>query len=130
MSSETRALVIGHGDFASGIVSAVEQITGQGSLLLALSNNGLGAEGIEVVVRRALDEHGVRVIFTDLPGGSATMAVRRVQRSMPGITVVTGANLAALLDFVQHPEATEDIALEALERGKASMMAFRSSNAG
>ena len=37
-----RAIVAGHGSFASGIISAVEQITGKGASFLAMSNTGLG----------------------------------------------------------------------------------------
>ncbi len=130
MSSGVRALVVGHAGFAVGIVSAVEQITGNGAMLVPLSNVSLGTDGIEQMVRAALAENGISVVFTDLPAGSATMAARRVQRSLPGLTVVAGANLAVLLDFVQRPdEPSEQSALEALERGKATMIAFRAANA-
>ena len=131
MSSAARALVVGHANFAAGIVSAVEQITGNGSMLVPLSNVKLGTDGIEQMVRTALADNAITIVFTDLPGGSATMAVRRVQRSLPNLTVVTGANLAVLLEFVQHTdEPAEQAALQALERGKATMIAFKAANAG
>jgi PTS system N-acetylgalactosamine-specific IIA component len=125
--SDARALVLGHGDFAVGIVSAVEQITGNGSMLIPLANAGLSTDSIEQLVREKLNDSGVRIVFTDLPAGSATMAVRRVQRSRPDLTLVAGANLAALLEFVQQVDLpTEASAIEAMEKGKAAMMAFRS----
>ena len=46
-----RALVAGHGEFAIGIVSAVEQITGRGGVLVALTNRGLGADEIVRTLR-------------------------------------------------------------------------------
>ena len=131
MSNVARAIVVGHAGYAAGIVSAVEQITGNGAMLLPLSNTSLGAAGIEQMVRDALTESGVRIIFTDLPAGSATMAVRRLQRSLPNLTVIAGANLAVLLDFVQQSDPpSEDIAVQALEKGKSAMMAFRGTSAG
>ena len=36
-----RALVIGHGGFAAGLISAVDQSTGRGALLIGVLNNGL-----------------------------------------------------------------------------------------
>ncbi len=95
-----RALVAGHGEFAIGIVSAVEQITGRGGVLVALTNRGLGADEIVRTLRDAVVSAGAHVIFTDLPAGSWTIAARRVQRDRPDVVVVTGANLPALLDFV------------------------------
>ena len=44
------------------------------------------------------------MIFTDLPAGSCTMAARRLLRERPAVVLVTGANLATLLDFVFHAD--------------------------
>jgi PTS system N-acetylgalactosamine-specific IIA component len=94
------AVVAAHGDLAAGLVSAVAQITGRGHLLVPISNRGLGPAEIEARMRAALDAGAMRAVFTDLQGGSCTMAARRLQRERPGLSVATGVNLAALLDFV------------------------------
>lgn len=94
------ALVAAHGELAAGLRSAVEQITGRGALLDVLSNRALGAAEIEQAMRAALAASSAFVIFTDLPAGSCALAARRVQRDRPEITVITGANLGTLLDFV------------------------------
>jgi PTS system N-acetylgalactosamine-specific IIA component len=118
----SRALVAGHGDFAVGIVSAVAQITGRDEVFTALSNRGLGADEIERTMRDALLATGARVIFTDLPAGSCTIAARRIQRERHDVVVVTGANLATLLDFVFHGEAPPlDAASHAADKGRASL---------
>ena len=117
-----RAVVAGHGSFASGMISAVEQITGRGASFLAMSNTGLCLDDIQGALVQALDHTGVRVIFTDLPAGSCTMAVRRLIRARPGVVLVTGTNLALLLDFAMQDSADPLVALNsALERGRASM---------
>lgn len=117
-----RAIVAGHGSFASGIISAVEQITGRGSSFLAMSNTGLCLDDIQETLARALDDTGARVIFTDLPAGSCTMAVRRMIRGRPGVLLVTGINLSTLLDFAMQESVDPMAAVNAaLERGRASM---------
>ena len=120
-----RAIVAGHGSFASGIISAVEQITGKGTSLLAMSSTGLCLDDIQHALVRALDDTAARVIFTDLPAGSCTMAVRRMIRARPGVLLVTGINLAMLLDFVMQESVDPVLAVQAaLERGRASMALY------
>ena len=139
MSSSPRAVVIGHGEFAAGLVSAVEQISGMGQLLLPLTTTDLAGSGIETMVRERLESTGLRIVFTDLPGGSATMAVRRLQRSLPDLTIVSGTNLPLLLEFLNRAGNGQsgaegggggDAALAALERGRAAMLVFRGTLAG
>lgn len=118
-----RGIVAGHGTFASGIISAVDQITGRGAQFVAISNSGLCLDDIQGALARALDTTGARVIFTDLPAGSCTMAVRRMLRERPGVLLVTGVNLSLLLDFAMqdHDDPTHAVQT-ALDRGRASMV--------
>jgi PTS system N-acetylgalactosamine-specific IIA component len=123
MSSESRvALVAGHADFAAGLISAVEAITGHGERLVAIQVRGLCGDDIQALLRQRLADTGARVIFTDLHAGSCTMAARRVLHDVPGAVLVAGANLPMLLDFVLSP--TEDpvvAATTAAERGRAAV---------
>ncbi len=119
-----KAIVAGHGSFASGVISAVEQITGRGDRFIAVSNTGMCLEDIQHTLVQALDDTGARVIFTDLPAGSCTMAVRRLVRERPGVVLITGINLSLLLDFAMQDDADPVAAAHgALERGRASMVA-------
>ena len=118
-----RAIIAGHASFAEGLVSAVEQIAGAGSVFVPLSNSGLSSEDIESQFRAAASANRVTVFFTDLPGGSATFAVRRMMRADPSIVLVTGANLATLLEFVFHAdEAPGEAARRAAEKGRAALV--------
>lgn len=120
-----RAVVAGHGTFAVGIVSAVEQITGRGDIFAAVTSIGLTPADIQSAIAAAMRESGARVIFTDLPAGSCTMAARRMLRDHPGVLLVTGVNLSVLLDFAMQDDSDPVVgAHAALERGKASMMTF------
>jgi PTS system N-acetylgalactosamine-specific IIA component len=117
-----RALVAGHGEFAVGIVSAVDQITGRGGVLVALSNRNLGADEIVRTLRDAIVQAGAQVVFTDLPAGSWTIAARRVQRERPELVVVTGANLPALLDFVFQTDCSSQIAARhSADKGRGAL---------
>ncbi len=117
-----RALVAGHADFASGLVSAVEMITGKGGALVPVRVTGLCGDDIQKLLQEQLVEHGVRVIFTDLQAGSCTMAARKVIREMGEGTLVAGANLPMLLDFAlsSNPDAGA-AAAQAAERGRAAV---------
>ncbi len=94
------AVVAGHGRFAEGLLSAVEQITGRGQAFVAVSNTGLAPAELESLIGASLDRTGARVVFTDLPAGSCTMAVRRLQRVRSDVVLVTGANVAVLMEFL------------------------------
>lgn len=119
-----RAVIAAHGQFAAGIVSAVDQITGRGHMFRTISNSDLCLDDIHQALMVALDQTGARVIFTDLPAGSCTMAVRRLLRERPGVALITGINLALLLDFAMHDDGDPVLAAHtALERGRATMVA-------
>src|SRR3954470_18596573 len=121
-SAPPRAIVAGHGDFAAGLVSAVEQITGRGGQLIPVAVHKLGVEDIEALLRQRMLEADVRVIFTDLQAGSCTMASRRILRGMDDAVLVAGANLPTLLDFVfAEGKSPSDAARHAAERGRAAI---------
>ena len=115
-----RAVVIGHGGFAAGLISAVDQITGRGALLIGLSNSGMAPQDMQQLVKSYVDQ-GIRVVFTDLPGGSATVCARRVSAASDGVIVVSGVNLPALLDFVFSSDAAAESAERAAARGRETI---------
>ena len=117
-----RAIVAGHGDFAAGLVSAVDVITGRGAQLIPVAVPGLCAEDIERLIRERMTESGVKVIFTDLQAGSCTMAARRILRGVHDAVLIAGANLPTLLDFVfaEHMQPIE-AARHSAERGRAAI---------
>ena len=118
-----KAIVVGHGEFSAGLVSAVGQICGLADKLVVLSNTGMAPGDIEAAIRSELVRTGAKVIFTDLPGGSGTIAARRIAKEKPDLVLVTGVNLATLLDFVFNAAGTpEEAARAAAERGKASLI--------
>ena len=126
-----RAIVAGHGEFAAGLVSAVQQITGRGAMFHTVSARDLSAADLDALLRRALEETGVQVVFTDLQAGSCTMASRRVLRDRPDVFLIAGANLPMLLDFA-FADALPPIeaARHALERGRAAITSLGGGSPG
>jgi len=117
-----RALVAGHADFAAGMISAVEQITGRGDVLVPIQVTGLCGDDIQKLLHDSMIGTGVHVIFTDLQAGSCTMAARRVLRDIRDGVLIAGTNLPMLLDFVLSTNASAgEAATTAAERGRTSV---------
>ena len=121
-----RALVAGHAEFAAGMISAVEQITGHGSVLVPIQVAGLCGDDIQKLLYETMVRTGVSVIFTDLQAGSCTMAARRVLRDLTDGVLIAGTNLPMLLDFVLSTNASaSEAALSAAERGRGAVSVHR-----
>jgi N-acetylgalactosamine PTS system EIIA component len=117
-----RAVVVGHGEFAAGLVSAVRGICGLSERFAVLSNQDYPADQLEQRLREEVTAKNARVIFTDLPAGSAAIAARRVTRDHPEVVIVTGTNLAVLLEFaLGTAENPSEAARIAAEKGRASI---------
>jgi len=125
MSERPAAIVLGHGTLADGLVSAVDRISGEGARLLPMSNDGLSGHDLVARLRKAMEESGARVVFTDLPAGSCNTAALRAVHEVPGAVLVMGVNLPALLHFAMHAELPDDeAARQAAQRGGAALRAY------
>jgi PTS system N-acetylgalactosamine-specific IIA component len=124
-SSGVRALVAGHGDFAAGLISAVEAVTGRGEMLEPIQVKGLCGEDIQQLLRERLHATGAVVIFTDLQAGSCTMAARRLLREEGQVLLVSGTNLPMLLDFVMSSTSNAvEAAHAAVDRARSAIAAY------
>ena len=101
MSEELRGVVVCHGALAGALTQAAEQISGITGALLPVSNTGCDREALEDRVMAAVDGQPT-VVFVDLASGSCLFAVLKRLRSEQMVKVVTGVNLAMLVDFVFH----------------------------
>jgi PTS system N-acetylgalactosamine-specific IIA component len=123
--SGVQALVAGHGDFAAGLISAVEAVTGRGALLEPIQVKGLCGEDIQQLLGERLRATGASVIFTDLQAGSCTMAARRLLREQSAVLLVSGTNLPMLLDFVMSSApSAHDAARTAVDRARSAIAAY------
>jgi N-acetylgalactosamine PTS system EIIA component len=99
--SDLRGIIVTHAAVAQALVTAVAAITGVQDALTGVSNEGCGTEELSERLRQAIGE-GPAVLFVDLPGGSCFTSSVRYAKQHAEIAVVTGVNLAMLLDFVFH----------------------------
>ena len=102
--SELRGVIVSHAAVAQALAAAVTAITGIDGALTPVSNEGCGTEALGQRLREAVGM-GPAVLFVDLPGGSCFMSSVRYAKqggAAAEIAVVTGVNLAMLLDFVFH----------------------------
>ncbi len=116
--SELRGVVVSHAAVAQALVAAVTAITGIEGALTPISNEGCGTEALGERLREAVGP-GPAVLFVDLPGGSCfTSSARYAKQSGADIAVVTGVNLAMLLDFVFNRDIPPaDAARRAVDAG-------------
>ncbi len=105
MSDALKGVVVSHGTVATALVDAVRAITGDADALVAISNEGCSRDSLGSLVAEAAG-NGDCVMFVDLPGGSCLQAALVFQRARPATAVVVGVNLAMLLDFVHHRDAS------------------------
>lgn len=101
MSEELRGVVVCHGALAGALVEAAEQISGISGALIPVSNTGCDRGTLEERVLAAVDGRPA-VVFVDLASGSCLFAVLKRLRAEQPVKVVTGVNLAMLVDFVFH----------------------------
>jgi PTS system N-acetylgalactosamine-specific IIA component len=100
------ALIIGHGQFAQGLVSALEQIVGPVELVRAASSQGKARNEIEAMVHEARQAFGGQplLVFTDLQGGCSSTVCGSLLRAETDVGIIGGANLPMLVKYVQYRE--------------------------
>jgi len=117
MSEPLRGVIVSHAAIAQALVSAVSVITGVNDALVPISNEGCDNDALGERLRQGVGDRPA-VLFVDLPGGSCLTNSIRYAKKHADIAVVTGVNLAMLLDFVFNREVSPaDAARRAVDAG-------------
>ena len=103
------ALLVTHGNLASGLKDAVEQMLGQQEGFLTLSNSGLAGKDLVDRINQILEEqnHPTAILFTDIYGGSCWRSSRFVASQNSKVALITGVNLPMLLSFFTNRHKLE-----------------------
>jgi PTS system mannose-specific IIA component len=121
MSERLSGIVLAHAEVAQAFVTAVGVIAGEEHGLTAVSNEGCDRQAIIDRLTRAIAGRPA-VVFADLPGGSCAFSAAAYAKVHPEVRVVTGVNLAMLLDFAFHRELSPDeAARRAVETGRGAV---------
>lgn len=107
--SDLQGVVVCHGALAGALVDAVEQVSGVRGVLVAVSNSGCDRGRLEERIVAAVGDRPT-VVFVDMASGSCLIAALAQLRTRPDVRVVTGVNLAMLVDFVFHLSQTPEVA--------------------
>lgn len=114
-------VVVGHANLAGALLNAVEQIAGPEHGLLAISNTDCDRGTLELRILEAVAGNPA-IIFIDMPSGSCLFAAMRRLEEMPGVRLITGVNLAMLLEFVFRREGNVDeVAAAVTEAGSRAV---------
>ena len=122
--STLTGVVVGHGMLAAALVDAVQRIAGAETGLVAISNTDCDRGALEAKIHTAVGD-GPALVFIDMPSGSCLFAAMRRLEGMPGIRVVTGVNLAMLLEFVFNRDGNVDEVAEHVVEVGARAVATR-----
>ena len=109
MSEPLRGVIVSHAGLAQAMIGTVETITGVTDALVPVSNEGCDRQALFNNLTTAVGS-GPAVLFIDLPGGSCLTGAVSYARGRSDLAVVTGVNLAMLLDFVFLRDVTPDAA--------------------
>ncbi len=121
-------LVITHGDVGRELVRVVEMILGPLDGLSALSNGGMSMQELtaEIGARLSDAENGSdtrTLLFIDDFGGSCANAAQLAAAEGDGDLILTGVNLAMLLDFATWRETMTagELSRRLVEKGREAI---------
>ena len=121
MSEPLTGIVLAHAEVANAFVAAVQSIAGDEHGLVAVSNIGCDRAALTARLDTAIAGRQA-VVFADMPGGSCAFSAGAYARGHANIAVVTGVNLAMLLDFAFHrDQGPAAAAARAAQTGKGSI---------
>lgn len=120
-----RALIVTHGNLGQAILETAQSVVGGAKNIDVISNQGLSRDALCDAVENLLNTWGDEpgVVLTDILGGSCTQAtlMRAAERESTG--VVTGINLAMLVDFLVNRERfdAKEMAVRLENKGRAAV---------
>ncbi len=119
-----KGVVVAHAGLAAAMIAAAEQIAGSDSGLVAVSNINCDRGTLEEKITEAVGD-APSIVFIDMPSGSCLVAAMRRLGEKQGVRVVTGVNLAMLVEFIFHRDGEPDAVAEHIAAVGARAVAAR-----
>jgi PTS system mannose-specific IIA component len=121
MSEQLIGVIVAHAEVAEALLAAVRAIAGEDAGLVAVSNRGCDRAALTLQLEAVLGGRPA-VVFTDMAGGSCAHTAVALAHGRTDLKVVTGVNLAMLVDFAFHRDLPiEAAARRAVEIGRAAV---------
>jgi len=121
MSERLTGVVVAHSELAASLLAAVSAIAGDDTGLVAVSNTGCDRGALLAGLDAAIGGRPA-VVFTDMAGGSCAFTAAALARGRGDVRVVTGVNLAMLVDFAFHRDLpVAEAAQRAVETGRTAV---------
>lgn len=99
--AKIKTVVTGHGNFASGIVSALKLLSGEHADILAVDfTEEMNEVDLGIKLKGIVQDDIQTLFFTDLAGGTPFKEAVKISFNNDNIEVVSGCNLAALLESI------------------------------
>jgi mannose/fructose-specific phosphotransferase system component IIA len=120
-------LVVTHGMLGTELVKVMEMIMGPVPGVAAMTNSGKSMIDLSTEIKAWLDSAAAKgegsILFIDDFGGSCANAAQLAVEGDGQVWIVTGINLAMLLDFVTWREGLEpaELARRIVERGREAV---------
>lgn len=118
----TKFILTGHGQFASGLASSVQLISGmKDSLEIIDFEEGMSADELNEAIKSAVSSREsaeLTIIFTDIPGGTPFNQSVLLSSKLKEIEIVTGTHLPVLLEALfNQSDEKEDLLHKIKEAG-------------
>ncbi|ATD55787.1 PTS sugar transporter subunit IIA [Clostridium chauvoei] len=101
-----KILIVGHGEYATGIKSAIKLLTGVDENIDAINlNNELTHEDFTIMIKEYVKENKELIIFADITGGAPFQITSRevlLNEESQDQYVVGGVSVACILDIVMN----------------------------
>jgi PTS system mannose-specific IIA component len=121
-------LVVTHGALGEELLRVVSLVLGPADGLGALSNRGLGARELTGAIRDWIGAQPQRsadgvLLFIDDFGGSCANAAQLAVQGGPPAAILTGVNLAMVLDFMTWRDSLSvpELARRLVEKGRQAI---------
>lgn len=127
-------IVTGHGNFATGMVSAVNLLAGGNPCVIPVDFDGTESEEtLQRHLREAVDQlSGCSsiLILTDILGGSPFKNAAVIKSAMENCSVLYGTNLAMLVECVMRAQFPEQYEARGCEDGAREILQMGMEMAG
>ena len=122
-----KLVIVGHGNFPSGVLSAVSLLVGNNENICAFDlDKNETHEGFEQKIKELLDNNDKVIVVADLTGGAPHQIAARLilESGKMNQYIISGINLALVVDLAMKccfSEVEEEVLLDSVNDSKETM---------